>query len=339
MTAPHPYFDNPIALKPAEVIVPERIGLFWPEKASALGALMKRDGQTDPIKVHLRKVKGSKEQAYFLVAGLHRLEGAKLAGLESIQALVVVTSDASELLMLEASENVHRRDFGPIERALFVRAIAFAAEQRAEKARGGMSPQALGAKERWERARASVATRADDLATLEADYAQCQLGTNYGWSDEVAESLGLSRRALFRALKLHRQLIAPFERDLWEALARTELGQKQAAMLEVASITDVAARRRVMEVIADTSDGEIKTVAEAMVLAGAKEAPVRAPADGQTKFINNAQSNLTRMTAGSQRSFAPTLAESIKPSALLAVREAITARIRLMSPEELGDEA
>lgn len=338
MTAPHPYFDNPIALNPAEVIVPERIGLFWPDKAAALGALMARDGQTDPIKVHLRKAKGSKEESYFLVAGLHRLEGAKLAGMASIQALVICSGDANELLLLEASENLHRRDFGPIERALFVRAIAFAAEQRADKARGGMSPQLVAAKSRWDKARASVATRADDLAILEADYAESQLATAYGWADATARSLGLSRDALFRSLKLHRQLIAPFERDLWEALARTQLGQKQAPMLEVASITDVGARRRVMEVIADTSDGEIKTVAEAMVLAGAKAAPVRAPAEGQTKFLNNAQSNLTRMTAGSQRSFAPVLADSIKPSALQAVRDAIDARIATLGDDALGGE-
>lgn len=332
MTAPRhpatrPHFDQLHQFDPHAIIVPERIGLFWPDKAAALGALMKRDGQSDPIKVRLVRGKKGGDDHYVLVAGLHRLEGAKLAGLDSIQAIEVSSVGEAELLLIEASENIHRRDFGPIERSLFIRALAVSAEKQAEARRDGQSPQEIAIRARWEKAKASVATRPDDLAEAEAEIRSSNFATAYGWTDDLAKSLGLSRDALFRSLKIHRQLVAPFDRPLWEGLARTALGQKQAAMLDLASVADVGARRRVMEVIADNSDGEVKSIAEAMVLAGVREAPQRSPAEGQSKYLNNAQSNLHRLTSGSWRSFAPTLAESIKPSALVAVRDAIDARI------------
>jgi ParB family transcriptional regulator, chromosome partitioning protein len=338
VTAPKPVCaPDEILLDPASVIVGERIGFFWPDKAAALGALMLRDGQSDAIKVARVRVKDGGADQYRLIAGLHRLEGAKAAGLEAIRAAVTLTANANELLLIEASENIHRRDFGPIERALFIRAIAFAAEQRATAKRDGASPQELAVRARWEKAKASAATRADELAEAEADHTQCQLGTAYGWTEELADSLGMSRAALFRSLKIHRQLVAPFDRDLWEALARSALGQKQAAMLDLASIADMGARRRVMQVIADNVEGDVKSIADAMVLAGVRPAPERNPADGQTKFVNNAQANLQRLTSGSWRSFAPSLVEVIKPSALIAVRDALTARIRSLSPDELGE--
>jgi ParB/RepB/Spo0J family partition protein len=335
--ATRPHFDQLHQFDPHEIIVPERIGLFWPDKAAALGALMKRDGQSDPIKVRL--VRGAKGAAdhYALVAGLHRLEGAKLAGLDSIQAIEVSSVGEAELLLIEASENIHRRDFGPIERALFIKALAVAAEKQAQNNREGVSPQEMAVRARWEKAKASAASRPDDLAEAEAEIRSVSSATAYGWSDELADSLGLSRASLFRSLKIHRQLVAPFERDLWEALARTALGQKQAAMLDLASIPDAGARRRVMEVIADNIEGDVKSIADAMVLAGVRDAPTRTVADGQTKHLNNAQSNLLRLTSSSWRSFAPTLAESIKPSALIAVRDALTARIRSLTPAELGE--
>lgn len=307
-------------LKPTDVHVGQRVGLFWPEKAAALGSLMQRDGQDAPIFVTF------KNDRWELVAGLHRLQGARGLGLPWVQA-IEVSGSADELLRIEVDENLPRRDFEPIERAMFIRAKVDLAEKRAVKVRGEASPQAVAAAARWEKVRDNVAARPDDKVKAEAEHAECNNCTAYGWSEHVAESMGLSRRSLFLSLKIHRQLIAPFEPELVEALARSPLGRKQTALLELADIADENNRRLIIDTIVGDDEGQLKSVSDAMIAAGAKEAPQRVVASGQTKFIDNAGSNLDRMTAASQRSFAPVLAEKLKPSALLAARAAIDARI------------
>lgn len=315
---------------PSEVRIGERIGMFWPEKAAAIGALMARDGQNDPIKVSWNPIANS----WQLVAGLHRLQGALGHQLPIIDA-VKVTGSAADLRRIEASENVHRRDFGPLERAMFIRAVADDTVARWSDDYEGLSPQQIGQIKRWEneRAKAPDVVRADDAAAMESEHSAATLAGLYGWQEEVAESLGLSARTIRNSLKIHRQLIAPFERELPEALALTDLGKKQTALLELADIPDEVTRRLVIDTIVGDDIGEIKSVADAMVSAGAKARSNKPRVTGDTKFMNNAGSNLSRLTASGWRSFAPTLAEMVKPSALIALREALDARIA-----ELGDQ-
>lgn len=318
-------------LDPAAVIVGPRIGLYWADKAAALGALMKRDGQNDPIKVQHRARTGE----WLLVTGLHRLRGAIDAGLETIKAIEVEGSDA-ELALIEASENIHRRDFGPIERALFVRALADQAEARWSDGRDGLTPQQIGQIKRWERERqkAPGVVRADDAAAMEAEYSSAIVAGLYGWQDEVAASLGLSLRTLRDSLKIHRQLIAPFESELWELLARSELGKKRAALMELADIADEVTRRLVIDTIVGDDIGEIRSVADAMIAAGAKAPANKVRLSGDTKWMNGAQTNLSRLSAAGWRSFAPALVEMATPSALVELRAAIDARLA-----EVGEDA
>jgi hypothetical protein len=281
---------------------------------------MQRSGQNDPIKVRF------KDQQWELVAGYHRLQGALGLGLDAIDA-IEVEGNADQLLDIAVSENLDRRDLEPIERALFVRAAVDLAERRVAKARGGVSPQVAAIAARWNKLRDNVAAHVDDKTSAEAEYTECNYRTAYGWSDDVAESLGMSRRSLFDSLKIHRQLIAPFERELWEALARVPLGRKRKSLIELADIANEDNRRLVIDTIIGAEIGEVKSVADAKVAAGVKQAPERDVTVGQSKYMNNAGANLDRMSAASQRSYAPTLAEKIKPSALLATRAAIDARI------------
>lgn len=316
------YHAEVFKLSPAAVVVGRRIGLFWPEKASALGALMKRDGQNDPIKV---RHKGSE---WLLVTGLHRLRGAIEAGLETIDAIEVEAS-AAELVLIEASENIHRRDFGPIERALFVRRLADLAEARWSEGHDGLTAQQIGQVKRWERERqkAPGVVRADDAIEMESEYSAATIAGLYGWQEGVAEALGLSARSIRDSLKIHRQLIAPFEPELWELLARAPLGQKRAVLMELADIVDEATRRLVIDTIVEDDIGEIKSVADAMIAAGAR-APANKPRlSGDTKWMNGAQSNLQRLSAAGWRSFAPTLVEMATPSVLVELRAAIDARL------------
>lgn len=313
-----------LKLNPTEIVVGPRIGMFWPNKAAALGALMQRDGQTDPIKVRLVRGKSGKADVYHLVAGLHRLEGARQEAMGHIDAIEVF-GGRDELLRIEASENMNRRDFGPIERSMFVRAMADIAEGEFAKGHDGLSAQQIGQVKRWHGNRDNVAIRADQRDELEAESSAAIVAGLYGWQSHVAASLGFSVRTLRDDLAIYRTIVAPFETELVRHLAERPLGQQRKSVMAIAAIPDEAARRALIETIA--SYPAMASVAEALHFIGIKTSAKAPPAEGQTKFLNNAGSNLDRLSASSWVSFAPTFAEKIKPSALLAVRDALDARI------------
>lgn len=312
--------DEIFKLNPADIRVGARIGMFWPEKAAALGALIAKEGQHEPIKVAQR------DGEWWLIVGLHRLQGARGVGLQELSCIEVKGSK-DVLRAIEASENLDRRDLEPIERALFVRARVDLAEKRAERSREGKSPQQRAAEKRWQMVRDNAVAPANQKIAAEAEYAESNVWTAHGWSAEVANSLGMSRAGLFDSLKIHRQLIAPFEAELWEELARTALGRKRKSLIELADIVDEGNRRLVIDTIVGDDAGEIGSVADAQVAAGIKSRAENPRKSGDTKWMDNAGSNLDRLSAAGWRHFAPAFVEKIKPSALIAYRDAIEARI------------
>lgn len=320
MASVHPVSDSDVfPIAPEDVHIGARIGMFWPEKAAALGALMKRDGQNDPIKVVFA------DDRWNLITGLHRLQGARTLRLPWINAIEVKGS-AAELRLIEASENIHRRNFGPIERALHVRAIADDAETRWSDGHEGMTPQQIGQIKRWEKERAKVegVVRPDDAADMEAEYSGAKLAGLYGWQDDVAESLGLSTRSLKRYLFIHRQIVAPFEADIWEELARSAHGENLSSLEALCRIIDIDTRRATIDLLIDNPALKVD---QALAIVDEKAPQPKVRVTGDTKYMNNAGANLSRLSASGWRSFAPALAETIKPSALHEVRAAIDARI------------
>lgn len=315
--------DTIIEIDPNEVRYSNRIGLLWPEKVEAMAALMKRDGQNDPIKVRKSGIDGSD---WMLVAGLHRLEGAKRAGM--MVKAIVVDGDEMQLRLIEASENMHRRDLGPIEKALFVRALADVYEAQFTRDFGGASAQEIGARKRWQTERDLAQNGAEKLADLEATHSADTMSGLYGWQESAAEALGMSSRDLRRFLLIHRQIVAPLP-DHYEDLARHPTGQTRKNVQKLAEIVDLDDRRNVIDCILEWPVGKI-TVEQAMAEVGCADPKGPAPAQGQTKFLNNAAANLDRLSASSWRSWAPTLAEKVKPSALIAVRAALDARIEAL---------
>lgn len=308
-----------IEIDPNTVGYSNRIGLLWPDKAQAMGALMKRDGQNDPIKVR----KGAKGEAeWMLVAGLHRNEGAKIERL--MVKAVVVKGDTLQLRLIEASENMHRRDLGPIEKALFVRALADVYEAQFARDYGGASAQEIGARKRWKTERHLVQNSAETLADLEAANGQEIISGLYGWQDKAADALGMTSRSLRDFLLIHRQIIAPLP-DHYEELARHPIGQKRKTVIEIAEIGDVDNRRAVIDCLLEYPVG--LTIASAKEIVGIKAAALKGKATGQSKFMDNAGTNLGRLSESGWRQFAPRLAAAIKPSALREVRDAIDARL------------
>ncbi|SCW61418.1 ParB-like nuclease domain-containing protein [Sphingobium faniae] len=318
-----------LALSPHDILVSDRLGAFWPDKAAAIGRLMAEDGQNEPIKV--RKNGPRATAPWTLVAGLHRLEGAKLEGLAIIDA-IVVAGDEAMLRKVEASENIERGSRSPLERASFVRAIADAAEARLKEQHGDLTPAQIAIRARWDamKSRAPGVERDDDLNEAEADHTRLNLSRVYGWREGVAEALGMSLAAIKRDLALHRALIAPFPR-LWRDLAtHPVIGENASALRDIAAIKDEDMRG---DLIASLIDNPDMTLAQAMEGLGLST-PAAPAATGATKYMNNATANLARLSAGEQRQIASQIVETFKPTALEALRDALNARLA-----EIGEEA
>lgn len=311
-----------MALSPNEILIGSRLGAFHPDKAQALGQLMAEDGQIVPIIV---RASGPRAAApWTLIAGHHRLEGARMVGLAVIDAIAVEAG--ADALQIEAMENAARPSRSPLERASFVRAIADAAEARIKDQHGDLSPEQIAIRARWDaiKTKAPGVERDVDLVEAEADHTSANLALVYGWAEATAEALGMSRRAMFRDLALHRALIAPFP-DLWRGLAtHPTVGENASALRDIAAIGDLGDRQALIESLVTTPD---MALAEAMEGLGLSKSKGGAAPTGATKFMNNTTKNLFRLSAGDQARIAPEIVKVMKPSALLALRAALDARI------------
>lgn len=308
-----------LSLSPNDVLIGDRLGAFHPDKAAALGKMMAEDGQIVPIIV--RKSGPRASAPWTLVAGHHRLEGARLEGLAVIDAIEMIGSQ-QDYLKAEALENAARPMRSPLERASFVRAIADAAEARLRDQHGDLSPEQIKARGRWDavKGKASGVERDETLNEAEADYASANFALAYGWADATAEAMGMSKRSLFLDLALHRALIAPFP-DLWRGLAtHPTVGDNASALRDIASYA-VEARREIIEGLLEASE---MTLSEALDGLGLTQ-PKAAAATGATKFMNNAGSNISRLTESQQRQFIPVLLQALKPKALAELASQIEA--------------
>ncbi|VWX62524.1 hypothetical protein [Sphingorhabdus sp. 109] len=314
-------------LDPKDIEVGSRIGFVWPEKAQALGAIMKSDGQIEPVQV--RRNGTEAEKPWRLVIGAHRTFGAGYAGISLLAT--EITGSVDELRMKEAAENIQRRGIGPIERAMFIRAMADIYETRFFEKNEGDTAQSIGQSRRWQEAKTQVQIAADKKADLEADHSAATIAGLYGWQQETAEALDMSARSLRDYLFIHRTVVTIAGTDESQggrahALARHPLGAKRKSVMEIGGIGDETARKAIIDLIASDHDHEIKSVGEAKIKWGLK--PNRSPApEGQSKYMANATANLDRLSAASWKSMAPVFANKIKPSALQEVRDAIDARI------------
>ncbi|MGA2092873.1 MAG: ParB/RepB/Spo0J family partition protein [Sedimentisphaerales bacterium] len=106
---------------------PYQVRSIWNEQELAeLAKSIKANGVIQPIIVrHLRAVStpstssgqaSSPQAGYQLIAGERRWRASKLAGIETVPAIVREVKD-DEMLELALVENIHRTDLNPIERA------------------------------------------------------------------------------------------------------------------------------------------------------------------------------------------------------------------------------
>jgi len=300
-----------IALNPADVFVPDRIGFYHEDKAIALGRLIAVDGQRDPIKV---KARGHGDEAWELITGLHRLRGC--ANEEISVFALVVDGEAEDFADLEASENLHRRPLGPIERAKFTAALVQAAQDRIAREHGGLKQQQLAIKARWERVKAGETTHEQALRD-ETEDTCAKIAHVYGWEDSVGEALGLSRRTIHGDLSLFRLLIEPFP-DLIEALAKHPvIGENANQLKAIAAVKDEAQRRQVIELVLDQPS---ISVDGARIRLGIDSGKAPAPTP-DVKFTSTISDSWGRLSTTAKRDYLPRFVTMLTPDMRSRLRE------------------
>lgn len=290
-------------LDPALVDTGNRIGFLHQDKAAALGRLMKVDGQRDPIKVVAQPKNAA--QPWRLVTGMHRTVGAALEG---IKVWAIEVSGKPEALAdLEASENLHRRPLGPIERAKFTAALVQAAQDRIARENGNLKQQQMAIKARWDRVKAAQ-LRPDEALTEEVNDTCAKIAHVYGWEESVGEALGMSRRSIHNDLQLFRLLIEPFAADI-EALSRHPVvGENAAQLRAIAQVRDEKQRGQVIAAL--LADPEL-SADEARVQAGVDKPEGRAPTQDE-KALSAVVGNLGRLSAAQQKQHLPMIVTGLK---------------------------
>lgn len=308
-------------LDPALVDEGQRIGFLHADKAAAIGRLMKVDGQRDPIKVVAQPKNTA--QPWRLVTGMHRLVGARLEGIP-VHA-IEVSGKPEALADLEASENLHRRPLGPIERAKFTAALVQAAQERIARIHGNLSHQKLGAKARWERVKAHQ-MRAEDALTEEASDACAKIAEAYGWEESVADALNLSRRAIEYDLRIFRLVVEPFPELIEQLAHHPVVGENASQLRAIAQVREEADRRKVIGAL--LADPEIGAD-DARIAVGIDVVGGRKPSQ-EEKAVSAVVGNLGRLSAPQQKRYVVEIARTLKS-------DDVKRQLRDVLNEQLGD--
>ena len=325
-----------LQLAPSDIHIPTRLGLYFPDKAAALGRLMAIHGQRTPITV--RKSAKGIDQPWTLVVGMHRLNGAIIEDLPFVFALERIGGSDADAKDEEASENLDRRDQPPLERAIFIYATCEAARLRISAIHGTDNPKVIGGRARqksagdtmspagWDQVKAGE-MRPEQALQQEADDTSDTMSRVYGWVESVAEAFGRGKRTIYRALKLHKMLIEPFP-ELIQALSdHPVVGDNEKQLLELAGLESLADRRAAIEAI--LANPEL-SADEARVLIGADRGGPAATPVAHQKFYNQIVGGWGRLGKTEQNQF---LRDNL-PS-LLTPGQKRDLRDRLN--EELGD--
>ncbi|MGQ3101052.1 MAG: ParB/RepB/Spo0J family partition protein [Sphingopyxis solisilvae] len=214
-----------VLLDPALIDATDRLRPIDPVWAEALGGIMAAEGQRTPIEVCRLPGKAG----FRLVTGAHRHSGATLKGL--MLRAEIVDNDATDRRLREISENLHRRDLDPIDRATFVAELV-----DVHKARAGINREQDGRS-------ASANARWQQVLQAEAEDANVTMTNAYGWAQAAAERLGYSRSKVERDLFLVRRIPA----SVIDALRRADHPVlRNAGQLRALAKLDDSAQRKVL---------------------------------------------------------------------------------------------
>jgi hypothetical protein len=236
--------------------------------ALALGELMLREGQRDPVDI----ARNPATQRFEVHGkGGHRWTGAGLVGIEHLQVRIHAWNpDAARLR--EIADNLHRRDLDPFDRALFV-AEAVACLKRMKGIDPAKDGRAASANVRWQKQLQQDA--ADTTATF---------AVAYGWSQEVGDQLGLSERSVRDLLMLARRLPTVLV-DRLRAVRHPVLSNA-AQLRAMAKLDEEQQTSVVTQLIGDASHAPAKSVSEALSrMRGANRQPSNPSDKRHSAFI------------------------------------------------------
>ncbi|MCC5612732.1 ParB N-terminal domain-containing protein [Nostoc sp. CHAB 5834] len=294
---------DPYTIDPDEA---GRIGLFYPEKMEAIGILIAEHGQKTPISV-VRNPEGA-QFAWKLVAGLHRLKACTLAGVDVLAIEENMLRGDAEFV--QASENLHRRELEPIERAMFIRAMVDIVRAKVLKEYGVDSQQQLAGKARAARVQYSDAEKADEASEAASD----NLSRAYGWNDQVSEASGFGKRDIQRSMRIYRCIVEE-NRDLMDAFKDLDVAKSADALLKIAALKDAALRRKVIETLI-SGPKDLGYVFEMLGIT-----PAKVEASTYAKFSSQILGGLSRLGTAEKRRFIPELAAAIPVGMRALVRE------------------
>ena len=283
-----------------------RIGLFYPAKAEALRVLMAEHKQKTPIHV-VRNADGA-PFAWKLVTGLHRLRACLADGVDVLAIEENKLCDDADFV--QASENLHRRELEPLERAMFIRAMVDIVRAKVLKEYGVESDKALAAKAKAARVQYSDADAADDFAKAAGD----NLSRAYNWSDQVAEASGFGKRDIQRSMRIYRCVVEE-NRDLMDAFKDLDVAKSADALLKIAALKDASVRRKVIETLIN-GPKDLDFVFRMLGITTDK--PEVTPF---TKYSSQILGGFSRLGTAEKRRFIPDLVGAIPKGMRALVRE------------------
>ena len=220
----------------------DRLRPVKPEPVELLAADIEMQGLLQPIVVT------PAGERYVLVVGAYRLAAVRELGWTDIPATVVRDLDEAQLRFAEIMENVDRQELSKLERAEFLAELDAVWKRLNPSARHGGDRRSANVRQVRER------------ETEDSDQ-----GAILALCSDIAESVGLSRRAFFRALKVANGLTV-------ETKARvrgTPLEDNQAELEKLAAL-DAEMQTKVCDLLfADPP--KAGSVAEAELMARGQE--------------------------------------------------------------------
>lgn len=170
-------------------VLPDRMRKLRTEKVEELAASMKDNGLLQPIVVRPREGVGT---GYYLIAGRHRLEAAKLLKWPGIPCRVLEGIDADQALMAEIDENLMRAELSPAEAAAHQKARKEVYLRLHPKTKQGGAPGKAGGGKKKREERQVVVLRVNDVHT-EDEYVP--------YVEDAAKKTGKDRRTVEREVK------------------------------------------------------------------------------------------------------------------------------------------
>lgn len=294
----------------------DRLRPIDPVHVEVLGRAMMREGQATPIVVC--RLPGSTR--WTLVAGAHRVEAARRFDIPQLKAEIIGASKL-ERRQREVSENLWRKDLDPIDRASFIAELV-----RLAKLRAGIDPEAsaqqVAAHARWQK---NVKQQAADTCDT--------VSHAYGWTDEIAEKVGLSRRTVERDVLLHTRLVPS---EIARLRKRGHPVATNAAQLRSLAKLDAVDQSKVVSLLlhADMKLGQpAKTVGEAWSRIQGK---VKTTPDAETKRLSAFLGAFSRMSLTEKKGALEHLSGQLPVGFRLLTRESLEHVMRVRLLDSIG---